>query len=130
MRALLVSAGVLAPYAPLPPRDEAARLLAGAGWSASNITRVLGPVPVAPAEPARERVAEAPCAPSAPAPGLVAGPGEQRDCARWAECLSMLVRRSPTASAGHCPADCAALLDPRAADRVLALRQRRSAFDP
>lgn len=45
MRALLVAAGVLAPSAPVPPRDETARLLARAGWSASNIERVLGPAP-------------------------------------------------------------------------------------
>lgn len=223
LRALLASAGVLAPGEPAPSRDEVARRLRAAGWSASNIQRVLGPDPKAPAEPAREREPEAkaalvrvvpprttsgqvpaaapqrslaepatsagtgrtrgdalpaPRGPAAsasaaaaplpreprarlvawkspaqldaerraapppppsgprlallpaplpilpPAPGLLGGRGEQRDCARWDECVTMLALREPNAPAGYCHPGCTAFVDPRPADRAFATAQR------
>lgn len=41
---------------------------------------------------------------------LLRGPGEQRDCRRYRDCLDTFVRVHPNASAAHCPPGCRAFV--------------------
>ena len=135
LRALLASAGVLSPGEAAPSRDEVVRRLAGAGWSASNITRVLGPDPVTQAEPAREseREPEAKGAPARAVPprdvsGLAPAAAPPRSLAEPVH-LAGKERSTPSASpapraAAACASATAAPLPREPRTRIAAWKSR------
>lgn len=53
-------------------------------------------------------------------PGLEAGAGEKRDCARWTSCLTMFALGTPRALEGRCPSGCSYFSEPRRADALRA----------